>query len=114
VPSRSAEFGPPAPEQITRSDLEILFKDLCRTHHLPEPRVNQPVAEKHVDFLFPEQRLIVETDSWRYSHTRRAFEDDRARDVLTTTAGYRTLRFSDRQAAGLRASPARRRSPRRR
>jgi hypothetical protein len=46
VPSRSAEFGPPAPEQITRSDLEILFKDLCRTHHLPEPRVNQPVAEK--------------------------------------------------------------------
>ena len=64
---------------------------------MPEPRVNQPVAGKIVDFLFAEQRLIVETDSWRYHKTRRAFEDDRARDVLTTRSGYRTLRFTDRQ-----------------
>jgi len=82
---------------LTRSHLEILFKDLCRTHHLPTPRVDQPIAGKHVDFLFAEHRLIVETDSWRYHKTRRAFEDDRARDVLTTRAGYRTLRFTDRQ-----------------
>jgi len=86
-----------AGEQVTRSDLEILFKELCRAHDLPQPRVDQPVAGKHVDFLFAEQRLIVETDSWRYHKTRRAFEDDRARDVLTTRAGYRTLRFTDRQ-----------------
>ena len=39
----------------------------------------------------------MEIDSWRYHKTRRAFEDDRARDVLTTAAGYRTLRFTDRQ-----------------
>jgi very-short-patch-repair endonuclease len=39
----------------------------------------------------------VEVDSWRYHKTRRAFEEDRARDVLTTQAGYRTLRFTDRQ-----------------
>ena len=64
---------------------------------MPEPRVNQPVAGKIVDFLFAEQRLIVETDSWRYHKTRRAFEDDRARDVLTTRSGCRTLRFTDRQ-----------------
>ena len=44
-------------------------------------------------------RLIVEADAWRYHKTRRAFEDDRARDVLTTKAGYRTLRFTDRQLA---------------
>jgi very-short-patch-repair endonuclease len=86
-----------AGEQLTRSDLEILFKDLCHTHGLPQPRINQPVAGKHVDFLFANERLIVETDSWRYHKTRRAFEDDRARDVLTTAAGYRTLRFTDRQ-----------------
>jgi very-short-patch-repair endonuclease len=82
---------------LKRSDLEILFRQLCRDHHLPTPRINQPIAGKQVDFLFAEQRLIVETDSWRYHKTRRAFEDDRARDVLTTTAGYRTLRFTDRQ-----------------
>ena len=86
-----------AGEHLARSELEILFKDLCRTHGLPIPRVNQPVAGKEVDFLFAAQRLIVETDSWRYHKTRRAFEQDRARDVLTTAAGYRTLRFTDRQ-----------------
>ena len=55
------------------------------------------VAGKEVDFLFEPHGLIVETNSWRYHRTRRAFEADRARDVLTTKAGYRTLRFTDRQ-----------------
>jgi very-short-patch-repair endonuclease len=82
---------------LSRSDLEILFRDLCRRHGLPQPRVNHDVAGKEVDFLFAEQRLIVETDSWRYHKTRHAFENDRARDVLTLRAGYRTLRFTDRR-----------------
>jgi very-short-patch-repair endonuclease len=86
-----------AGDELARSDLELLFKDLCRACGLPIPRVNQPVAGREVDFIFAEQRLIVEIDSWRYHKTRRAFEDDRARDVLTTAAGYRTLRFTDRQ-----------------
>jgi very-short-patch-repair endonuclease len=58
--------------------------------------VNQLIAGKEVDFLFAEQRLIVETDSWRYDKTRRAFEDDRARDALLLAHGYRTLRITDR------------------
>ena len=86
-----------AASDIDRSDLEILFAELCKTAGLPTPRINQPLAGKEVDFLFPTQRLIVEVDSWRYHKTRRAFEDDRARDVLTRAAGYRTLRFTDRQ-----------------
>ena len=81
-----------------RSDLEILFKELCRAHALPTPLINQPIAGKIVDFLFADHRLIVETDSWRFHKTRRTFEADRARDILTTTAGYRTLRFTDRHA----------------
>ena len=86
-----------AGEHLTRSELEILFKDLCRTHGLPIPRVNQPVAGKEVDFLFAAQRLIVETDSWRYHKTRRAFDADRARDARHLTLGYRTIRFTDRR-----------------
>jgi Transcriptional regulator, AbiEi antitoxin/Protein of unknown function (DUF559) len=82
---------------LTRSDLEILFKDVCARHGLPAPQINHRVAGKEVDFLFGDARLIVETDSWRYHKTRRAFEDDRVRDVLTLRAGYRTLRFTDRQ-----------------
>src|SRR4051812_21905427 len=49
---------------LTRSALEILFKQLCRDHGLPGPRVNQQIAGKQVDFLSPHARLIVETDSW--------------------------------------------------
>ncbi len=54
---------------------------------LPRPRpaadhsVNSTVEGKEVDFLFDPARLIVETDSWRYHKTRRAFENDRARDA---------------------------------
>ena len=82
---------------LTRSGLEVLFRQVCHDHGLPQPRVNTTVAGKEVDFLFDQARLIVETDSWRYHKTQRAFENDRARDVLTTKAGYRTLRFTDRQ-----------------
>jgi very-short-patch-repair endonuclease len=86
-----------AGSDVDRSDLEILVAELCANQGLPRPRINQPVAGREVDFLFPEERLLVEVDSWRYHKTRRAFEEDRARDVLTTAAGYRTLRFTDRQ-----------------
>jgi very-short-patch-repair endonuclease len=57
------------------------------------------VAGKEVDFLFADRRLIVEADSWRYHKTRRSFESDRARDVMTAQAGYRTVRFTDGQLA---------------
>ena len=73
-------------ELPTRSDLEVLFRQLCHDHGLPQPRVNQRIAGREVDFLFAEQRLVVETDSWRYHRTRRAFEDDRARDALLLAA----------------------------
>jgi very-short-patch-repair endonuclease len=80
----------------TRSDLERLFLTICRDHGLPTPLVNQYVDDDQVDFLFPAQRLIVEADSWTYHRTRRRFERDRRRDVAHTLAGYRTLRFTDR------------------
>ncbi len=91
---------------LTRSGLEVLFRQLCHDHGLPAPRVNTTIHGKEVDFLFEAHRLIVETDSWRYHRTRRAFEEDRARDVLTMKAGYRTLRFTDRRLTDDPASVA--------
>jgi very-short-patch-repair endonuclease len=81
----------------TRSDLEIAFLELCRKHRLPRPLVNQPLCGRLVDFVFAEHRVAVETDSWRWHRGRAAFERDRERDALLATAGYRTLRFTDRQ-----------------
>jgi hypothetical protein len=82
---------------LTKGKLEERFLTLCRDHGLPTPLVNTWPAGKEVDFLFAAQRLIVETDSWRYHKTRRAFENDRRRDAHHTRAGYRTLRFTHRQ-----------------
>jgi very-short-patch-repair endonuclease len=81
---------------LTRSELEERFFKLCRVHALPRPEVNERVAGKEVDFLFAEQRLIVETDSWRFHRTRQAFERDRTRDATLLTLGYRTLRVTHR------------------
>jgi very-short-patch-repair endonuclease len=81
----------------TRSGLERLFRKVCEDHGLPQPQVNHRPQGREVDFLFAEQRVIVEADSWRYHKTRSAFEDDRARDAIHTRAGYRTLRFTDHQ-----------------
>jgi Protein of unknown function (DUF559) len=83
----------------TKSGLERLFRTICQDHGLPQPNINHRPAGREVDFLFPQHRLIVETDSSRYHRTRTAFEDDRARDAIHTRAGYRTLRFTDHQLA---------------
>jgi hypothetical protein len=81
----------------TRSDLEIAFRALCEQHGLPQPLVNEPLCGITVDFVFADQRVAVETDSWAWHRGRAAFERDRERDALLAAAGYRTLRFTDRQ-----------------
>ncbi|HZC29721.1 MAG TPA: DUF559 domain-containing protein [Gaiellaceae bacterium] len=88
---------------ISRSELEIAFLELCRASGLPRPRVNARVEGLEVDFLFDAAKVVVETDGWRFHKTRRDFEDDRARDALLAAAGYRTLRFTNRQ---IRRQPA--------
>jgi very-short-patch-repair endonuclease/predicted transcriptional regulator of viral defense system len=85
---------------LTKSELEERFLAVCRAHGLPQPHVNATVAGLEADFLFDApHRLIVETDGWQYHGTRAAFERDRARDARLARAGYRTLRFTDRQIA---------------
>ena len=64
--------------------------------------MNTLVAGFLVDFCWPEERLIVETDGRRH-RTRAAFERDRARDALLTALGWRVMRFTTRQ---LRGEPA--------
>ena len=82
---------------ITKGELEELFLELCRKHALPSPEVNVPVGPYVVDFLWREQRLIVETDGHASHHTRAGFERDRSRDAWLTAAGYRVVRFTYRR-----------------
>lgn len=82
------------PTAITRSELEERFLALSRRAHLPDPEVNTRLAGYQVDFLWREQRVVVETDGWAAHRTRRAFEHDRARDIDLHLAGFRVHRFS--------------------
>lgn len=81
----------------TRSDLERDFLQLCRRHRLPEPRVNIRIGRWTVDFLWPVERLAVETDSHRWHRGSVAFEDDHARDLDLRRRGYTVRRFTERQ-----------------
>lgn len=81
----------------TRNDLERRFLALCDDAGLPRPLVNHPLLGFEIDFLWSDHRLAVETDG-RAAHLRpAAFEDDRRRDVALSLAGYRVLRFTQRQ-----------------
>ena len=86
-----------ADPDITRSELEERFLALVGEAGLPRPRVNATVADYEVDFLWPEQRLVVETDGAAAHLTLTAFDEDRKRDAALQVAGFRVVRFTWRQ-----------------
>jgi very-short-patch-repair endonuclease len=109
---REAEFlRLPMDEQFdsdrARSDLEKAMLALCRRHRLPAPDVNVKVDCYEVDFLWREQRLVVEVDGWEAHRGRSAFEEDRARDARLAVLGFHVLRFTWRQLTSERAQVAR-------
>jgi len=79
---------------LTRSPLEVAFARLVHEAGLPKPRTNVYIDDMQVDACWPEQRLVIELDGWASHHTRKAFQDDRTRDVRLTTAGYWVMRFT--------------------
>jgi very-short-patch-repair endonuclease len=81
----------------TRSELEDLFLRLCQRHRLPEPEVNVHVAGHEVDFLWRRQRVVAETDGYRFHRGSTAFEDDHERDLDLRASGFAVLRFTYRQ-----------------
>jgi very-short-patch-repair endonuclease len=91
-----AELATREPD-LTRSDLEELFLALVDRLGLPRPRVNVVVAGLEVDFLWPTERLIVETDGAATHLRPTAFEEDRRRDAALAVGGYRVVRFTWRR-----------------
>jgi very-short-patch-repair endonuclease len=81
----------------TRSELEHLFLRLCERHRIPMPEINVRVGPYEVDFLWRAERLIVETDGYRYHRGSQAFEDDHARDLELHTHGYVLRSFTHHQ-----------------
>lgn len=72
----------------TKSPLEIDFLALCREFGLPLPQVNVLAEGYLVDFLWPAERVVVETDSYTYHADHPSFEHDHERTVVLVAAGY--------------------------
>jgi very-short-patch-repair endonuclease len=60
---------------------------LLRRLRLPTPEVNSSIEGYVADFVWRQERLIVETDGWAAHGTRHAFERDRRRDADLLAAG---------------------------
>lgn len=82
----AVEVDPEALE--TKSVPEVDFLALWREVDQLAPAVNVLVEGHLVDFLWSEQKVIVETDSWSYHGDPLAFEKDHQRDVELIAAGY--------------------------
>jgi hypothetical protein len=65
---------------INLSRLERRFLALLREAGLSLPETNRPAGGRRVDCRWPEQRLTVELDSYRYHQSRYAWELDRRRE----------------------------------
>jgi very-short-patch-repair endonuclease len=87
-------LGQPGGPRRTRSGGEQAMLRLIRAAKLPIPQTNRVVAGFTADFLWPDQRLIVELDGHPFHSHRSAFERDHRRDIVHRDAGYEVLRFT--------------------
>jgi hypothetical protein len=91
-----------------RSGAETEMLLVCRRAGLPEPVINGRVTGMEVDFHWPELRLVVEVDGWRFHGGRERANADRDRDQRLLVAGWQVVRFTRDQIAADPAGCARR------
>jgi len=96
--ARFAELARPEHAlEVTRAWTEQRMKALIRAGNLPIPVLNIRRGRIMPDFIWRNERVIVEVDGFRTHGTRRAFESDRARDAKLAAEGWIVLRFTWRQ-----------------
>jgi very-short-patch-repair endonuclease len=96
------QAAPVAKKGRLKSPLEAKVLPLLLPRRLPSPLLNAPVeihnGRIEVDFLWPEQRFVVEADSRDFHGAAVAFERDRWRDRELMRVGYTVLRVTHLQA----------------
>jgi very-short-patch-repair endonuclease len=80
--------------RVTLSKLESSFLRLLERHRLPLPQTNRPAGSRRVDARWPDHKLTVELDSYRYHHSRHAWEQDRQREREAHARGDRHRRYT--------------------
>jgi very-short-patch-repair endonuclease len=79
---------------VTLSELERLFNNLLRGDGLDLPETNRPAGGRYVDCRWPQHKLTVELDSYRYHNTRHAWERDRRREREAYARGDQFRRYT--------------------
>jgi hypothetical protein len=78
----------------TRSELEEIFLELCDNSGFPPAEMAVVIEGYECDFVWREQRLIVETDGGAAHRTQRARQRDPVRDADLQIAGWRVMRIT--------------------
>ena len=81
-------------EQATLSKLESTFIARLKAARLPLPVTNKPAGTKRVDCRWPEQRLTVELNSYRFHNSRHSWEGDYRREREARARGDEFRRFT--------------------
>jgi very-short-patch-repair endonuclease len=77
-----------------RSVLELRFLRLCSAYGIPRPEVNVRIGPWTPDFLWPDRRLIVETDGYDFHRTAAARRRDAEKDEFMRGLGYTVVRLT--------------------
>jgi hypothetical protein len=76
------------------SKLERAFITLLKQNGLPLPKTNRLAGGRVVDCRWPEHKLTVELDSYRYHRSRHAWELDRKRERQAYARGDQFRRYT--------------------
>jgi very-short-patch-repair endonuclease len=79
---------------VTLSRLERDFLAGLREAGLELPQTNRPAGGRRVDCRWPARKLTVELDSYRYHHSRHAWEQDRRREREARARGDEFRRYT--------------------
>jgi hypothetical protein len=61
---------------LAQTGIEDRLLRICDRYKIPRPLTQQPHLGRRVDFLWPRERMVVETDGWEAHGTRSAFQAD--------------------------------------
>jgi very-short-patch-repair endonuclease len=79
---------------VTLSRLEAWALEVLRDDGFPRPITNRPAGGRRVDLRWPEYRLTVELDGYRFHNSRHSWEQDRRREREARARGDEFRRYS--------------------
>ena len=80
--------------RVTLSRLEAKFLVRLKQRGLPLPQTNSVAGSHYVDCRWPDQRVTVELDGFRFHNTRHSWEQDRHREREARARGDEFRRYT--------------------